>query len=77
MVFIPFWGFGGGFEAHAPLAFTTMLDVSSGLSVASTCYGKTPLPAGSAGAPMISIPQNCQDLPIKQAQIELKKAKEE
>jgi hypothetical protein len=39
--------------------------------------GKTLLPAGSAGASMIYHPSKCHDMPVKQAQIEPKKAKEE
>jgi hypothetical protein len=48
-VFIPLWRFGGSFEAHALPAFTTMLQRSKWARCGSTCYGKTPLPAASAG----------------------------
>jgi len=51
------------------LALLRRLDVSSLPGAAVRCYGKTPLPAGSAGVPVICHPQHDKDLPAKQAQI--------
>jgi len=60
------------------LAFTSMPWRSKRARCSLNVLWKTPLPAGSAGAPMIyHPPQNGQALPVKQAQIEPKKAKEE
>jgi hypothetical protein len=75
MVFIPFLWFGGGFEAHLLLAFTTMPRSSKRARCSLHVLWENLLPAGSAGAPMIYHPSKCQDLPIEQAQIEPKKAK--
>jgi hypothetical protein len=56
-----------GFHDHA-------LEFQAGQVQPQRVMGKPTSPE-SAGAPMIYHPSKCQDLPIKQAQIEPKKAK--
>jgi len=77
MVSIPLLGFGGIFEAYALLAFTTMPRRSKRARRSLNVLWENPLLAGSAGAPMICHPLERPDLPVKEAQIEPKKAKEE
>jgi len=52
------------------------LDATKGSDAASTCHGKTPLPARSAEAATIRPSQNGRSK-VKEAQIEPRKAKEE
>jgi hypothetical protein len=77
MVFIPLLGFGGSFEAYVLLAFTSMPWRSKRARRGLNVPWENPTFAGSAGAPMICHLSKWPNLPVKQAQIEPKKAKEE
>jgi hypothetical protein len=61
-------------SVFGPLA---CLDVPIGLGAASAFHGKTLLPSGFVGNPLIATFQRSQNLPIKEAQIGHKMAKEE
>jgi len=77
MVFIRFSGLGGSFEAHALLAFTPIPWSSKGPNAASTGCGKTHFLQDLPELPWFTTLSKQPRLPVKQAQIEPKKAKEE
>jgi hypothetical protein len=77
MVFIPFLGFGGGFEAYLLLTFTSMLWSSNRARCSLNVSWESPASRRICRS-FHDLPSlKTADLPIKQAQIEPEKAKEE